>query len=209
MSAGTECFVIEMRIATTNSLAETIYKIRESWRSTVDREGLFSRGYELSRLHGNKRLADEQIYDYAAGVSRWTRREGERERKGEIPLTGPVQDPASWLYYCRSQVARGEREVRFVVVQRNRIQESELRVTGEEEIDLGPLGKVRALRTSGSVGLGSLGASKKQSVDQKASVLWFDKATGILVKARIALEWGVIEIVLREAKDAPQLGGRP
>lgn len=204
-----ERFVVEMRIVSTNKLVERFFTIRESWRSTIDPEGPFTRGYELSRRHGNKELADEQTYDYAAGVSKWRRREGEREWKGEVPLEGPVQDPVSWLYYCRGRIAKGERELRFVIVERHRTRNSELIVTGEEDIDLGPLGSVRALRASGSVGFGGLGGKKKPGVDQKASVLWFDVATGILVKARIALEPWTIELLLRESTDAPQLGERP
>ena len=206
-----ECFVVEMRIASTNKLLEHVFKIRESWRSKIDREGIFSRGYELSRLHGNTSLADEQSHDYAAGISKWRRREGEGEWKGEVPLAGRVQDPVSWLYYCRGRIVKAERELRFVLVERNRVRDAELLVTGEEDVDLGPLGRVRAFRASGSVGLGGLGGeqSKEPGVDQEASVMWFEVATGILVKARIALKYGTLELALREIENAPPLGRGP
>ncbi len=209
-----ECFVVKMRITSTNKLLEHVFRIRESWRSKIDRNGTFSYGYELSRRHGKKELADEQSHDYAAGISKWRRREGEGEWKGEVPLAGPVQDPISWLYYCRGRILEGERELRFVLVERNRVRDAELLVTGEEDVDLGPLGRVRAFRASGSVGLGGLGGAdakggKEPGVDQAASIMWFEVATGILVKARIALKYGTLELALREIENAPSLGRGP
>jgi len=211
---GDDGLVVEMKIASTNRLLESVFRIRESWRSELDPRGLFSRGYELARRHGSKELADEQRNDYAAGVSTWRRREGGRELKGDTPLSGPVQDPVSWLYYCRDRVARGERTLRFVVVDRGRAREAELEVTAEEEVDLGALGSVKALRAMGSVGLGGLGGesgkdAKDSGVDQKASVIWFEAATGILVKARIAAKVGTMGLVLREIRGAPEFGARP
>jgi hypothetical protein len=208
-----DCFIVEMRITSTNKLLERVFKIREKWRSRVDRDGIFSLGYELSRLHGSRELADEQSNDYAAGTSSWRRVKRDREWKGVVPLTGPVQDPVSWVYYCRERLARGERELRFVIVERHRVRKAELVIVGEEEVDLGPLGHVRALRTSGSVGLGGLGGeeakdaedAKEQKVDQAASVIWFDAATGVLLKARIAAKVGAMELDLREIREAPEV----
>jgi len=219
--AGT--FVVEMRLISTNKLLERVFKVREKWRSRIDRDGIFSLGYELSRRHGSRELADEQSHDYAAGQSRWRRVVGEREWKGVIPLSGPVQDPVSWLYHCRERLVKGERELTFVIVERDRVRSAALAVTGEEEIDLGPLGRVRALRASGSVGFGSLGGgatkgsgdaddvtgakpAKEPGVDQNVSVVWFDAATGTVIKARIAAKVGAMELELRDDGRA-SLGG--
>jgi len=209
-----DALVVEMKIASTNRLLESVFRIRESWRSEIDPRGPFSRGFDLARRHGSKELADEQRHDYASGISTWRRREDGRELKGETPLTGPVQDPVSWIYYCRWMIARGERELRFVIVERDRVREAELEVTGTEEVDLGPLGKVKALRATGSVGLGGLGGGAKKNVkdsgvDQKASVMWFEAATGILVRARIAAKVGTMGLALRETRGAPEFGRGP
>jgi len=214
VASGDDGLVVKMRIASTNRLLESVFQIRESWRSELDSEGLFSRGYELARRHGSKELADEQRHDYAAGILTWRRRERGQEWNGETPLSGPVQDPVSWIYYCRGRIAAGERELRFVIVDRGRVREAELKMTGEEEVDLGPLGKVKALRATGSVGLGGLGGgagkgAKDSGVDQKASVIWFEAATGILVKARIPLKLGTLGLALREIENGPQLGDKP
>jgi hypothetical protein len=212
-ASGDDCFIVEMRLVSTNKLLDRVFKVRERWRSRVDRDGIFSLGYELSRLHGSRELADEQRNDYAARQSSWRRVKGEREWKGVVPLTGPVQDPVSWVYYCRERLTKGERELRFVIVERDRVRKAELVIVGEEEMDLGSLGRVRALRTSGSVGLGGLGGEEAKDasstegpgVDQAASVIWFDAATGVLLKARIAAKVGAFELALREMRNAPRV----
>lgn len=213
-------FVVEMRLTSTNKLLERVFKVREKWRSRIDRAGIFSLGYELSRRHGSRELADEQSHDYAAGRSTWRRVAGELEWKGVTALDGPVQDPVSWMYHCRERLVKGERELAFVIVERDRVRSATLTVTGEEEVDLGPLGRVRALRASGSVGFGSLGGegagvgedakpAKEPGVDQKASVVWFDAETGTVVKARIAAKVGAMELELRDDGRAPPDGTAP
>jgi hypothetical protein len=218
--------IVEMRLTSTNKLLESVFRVREHWRSRVNRDEIFSLGYELSRRHGSRELADEQDHDYPARQSRWRRVAGEQEWEGVIPLDGPVQDPVSWVYHCRERLMKGERELSFIIVERDRVRRAKLAVTGEEEIDLGPLGSVRALRASGSVGFGSLGgaepkdsggtedatdagSAKEARVDQKASIVWFDAATGIIVKARIAAKVGSMELVLRDGGSALPVGPAP
>ncbi len=207
---GAACLVIEMKIYSTNAILEALFPVRESWRTWVDREGGFSWGSEVVRRHGTNELEETQTFDYERRVSRWSRTEAGRVETGEVELPGRVQDPVSWVRHVRERVAAGERELRFFIVDGGKVNLAELRLAGEEEIDLGALGSLRALRFSGSVGLGGLtpAPGEDAKVDQEASALWFDAATGILLKARIAAVVGTMELILREAEGAPQIGGR-
>ncbi len=203
-AAGVECRVVEMRIDSTNALLEAACPIHEVWRSFIDPEGGFSRRYELARRSGSKSLADEQTFDYRSGIASWKRTQDGAVTSGEVELTGPVQDMVSWIYYLRERIAAGDREVRFTLVERGKVLESSLAVSAEEEIDLCPaFGRVRALRASGSVGFGGLSAKSKSKVDQRASHLWFDAATGILLKADIAAKVGSMGLRLVETENAP------
>lgn len=206
--AGAACSVVEMEITSTNALLEALYPVRERWRSHVDRAGLFSRGYELSRSHRGKELADSQTFDYASGVSRWSRTEAGGVSSGTVELDGFVQDPVSWVFFVRRRIVAGAREVSFDLRERDRARRGVLKVVGEEGIDLGrPLGRVKALKASGGVGFGGLGRrSREDKVDQEASALWLDAATGILIKARIAAKVGAVDLVLVASENAPRIG---
>jgi hypothetical protein len=181
--------------------------VRERAVSEVDPSGPFSVGYRRTKGEGEDELADTYEFDYDARVVRFTRRESGRESSRELSLPGPAQDAVSWLHYVRVRVASGERHLRFLVAGRKGCWEAELDVVGSEEIDLGALGRLKALRAVGGSGLGETLGGGSDREGGEPVVLWLDPATGILLKASVPAKFGRMGLALTGARNAPAIGG--
>jgi hypothetical protein len=97
---GHDCYHL-IGTAATTGLADLLYRIEAKTESWLDTKEFCTRRFRQDRREGKRRRADDSRYDYAAGVVVTT---NFVTGKNKItPLTAPVQDLISSLYYVRTQ----------------------------------------------------------------------------------------------------------
>lgn len=195
---GSDCITVGMAMRSTNAVVEAIYPVRECARSYVDAVGTFSRRYEVERLQRKGPVKEIQTFDYARNISVCTTERRGKLDQVELELDGPAQDPISWLYYVRACIAAGGRSARFWMVQRDKRWLVELSIDGLEELDVGPLGHVRALKATGGAGLGGMFGRSPEETREVA--LWFDESSGILILAKAEAPVGHMSMQLVERR---------
>lgn len=96
---GYDCYHLVAE-ARTSGLADLLYHVETKNESWLDVKELCTRLYREQRIEGKHHRAGETRYDYAAGRASTTNYINGKVTS--LPLTGPVQDMISSLYYVRT-----------------------------------------------------------------------------------------------------------
>jgi hypothetical protein len=97
---GHDCYHLCAQ-ATTTGLADLLFHVRSTTESWLDVDRLFTRRYREDRVEGKSTRHTESVYDYDQKQQTMT-----DLHSGEVktlPLTRPVQDVVSSVYFLRTQ----------------------------------------------------------------------------------------------------------
>lgn len=107
---GRDCYHLIATAATTG-IADLLFPVEIKTESWLDTDELCTRRFRQDRREGKRRKTDESHYDYAAGTVTTTNFLTGKVRSA--PLSEPVQDLISSLYYVRTQPLQLDLATRF------------------------------------------------------------------------------------------------
>ena len=177
--------------AQTTGLADALFHVDSTSESWLDTQDLYTRRYRQKRIEGHSKHDDEIIYDYVHKEAVTTNHLNGKQR--HIPLTGPVQDVLSSLYYIRTKqlalntaqsfsINTGETNLTINLVADNR-----------KSLYIHPIGDVNALRMEPKPTL--------SIVSKSGGRLWFwfsDNADKLPVMVTSELKIGSAKLVLNK-----------
>ena len=140
---GHECYHLVAR-ARTSGLAELLYPIDNTTESWFDKKQLFTRRYRENRIEGDHRRNREVWYDYDHGFLSVTNLVNSTSQ--QFPLTQPVQDVISTLYFMRTLPMALDEKNQFVVNSSDKNYDVTLKPDLRKRLSLRGVGKVPALR---------------------------------------------------------------
>ncbi len=140
---GHECYHLIAR-ARTSGLAEFLYPIDSATESWFDKSQLFTRRYRENRIEGDHRRNREVCYDYDHGFLSVTNLANSTAQ--QFPLTQPVQDVISTLYFMRTQPMTLHDKSQFIVNSSDKNYDVTLKPDFRKTIALQGVGKLSALR---------------------------------------------------------------
>ena len=169
-------------IAQSSSSFSRIYKVRDEIESVVQRANFSTIRYRKDLREGSRRKNDTTTF--ANGIA---------TRKGKTyPVTTPVFDPLSLVYYMRTQDLTPGRSLHYTVFADKKSYDVLANVTRREEIET-PLGKFNTVVVEPQMHGGGL----YRDEDSKLTIWYSDDERHLPVRIRSDVKIGTITMTLR------------
>jgi hypothetical protein len=140
---GRDCYHFVAR-AKTSGFAELLYPVDSTTESWFDTEQLCARRYRQKRREGRHRREDETVYDYAKQEA--VVRNFLTGKEKRLPLTQPVQDVLSAVYFVRSRPLKLNEPQKFVINASDNNYKVTIAPDERKSLWVRPVGEVPALR---------------------------------------------------------------
>lgn len=194
---GHDCYHLIAK-AKTSGLAELLFPVDSTTESWFDAKGLFTRRYAEDRSEGKKQYNSETHYDYDQKVAITTN--NHNGKVTSMPLTGPVQDVVSSIYYMRTRQLLLDAEQRFTVHANHTNYVVNILADQRKTLWVRPVGDIEALRMEPHPTLKIVAANKGR--------LWFwvsddDRRLPLLVATEMKI--GNAKLVLFKIESANPL----
>ena len=140
---GQQAYVIQTS-AFSAAVIDKVFKVRDINLSWLDAQNFYSLGYSQSLREGNYRRDEWIIFDYPTNTYRGelTKKSGTRALSG--PLTAPVLDVLTALYFVRGQNLEDGKDVVFDIINREEQYPLVVKVIKRETVKT-PAGKFKCI----------------------------------------------------------------
>ena len=140
---GQQAYVIQTS-AFSASVIDKVFKVRDINLSWLDAQNFYSLGYSQSLREGNYRRDEWIIFDYPTNTyhGELTKKSGTRALSG--PLTAPVLDVLTALYFVRGQNLENKKDVVFDIINREEQYPLVVKVIKRETVKT-PAGKFKCI----------------------------------------------------------------
>ena len=191
---GKDCYHLVGQ-AHTSGFADMLYHVESKVESWMDVNDLFTRRFQQNRREGKHRSAIDSHYDYTASQVVTTNLLTGKLKTA--PLTGPVQDVLSALFYTRTKPLQINRDESFLINLTGNRYDVHMRPDERKTLYFRPTGDVPALRIEPHPTFSVVAANGGQ--------MWFwfsDDARKLPLLMVSEIKFGSIKLVLTGIKPA-------